>query len=60
MPDIQMCRGEYFDPELETSQLCKVRQQCYRYTARPSEYQAFGPPGKDFESETGCENFVDR
>jgi hypothetical protein len=58
MPDMQMCRGELFDAELETSQVCNIRETCYRYKAKPSMYQAFGPPAKDFTSEEGCENFI--
>ena len=31
MPDITMCKGES----------CPKRETCYRYTAKPSEYQSY-------------------
>jgi hypothetical protein len=31
MPDITMCSGEK----------CPLKQICYRYTAKPSDYQAY-------------------
>ncbi len=34
MPDISMCTG--YDPA--TNIFCPMRQQCYRYTAKPTEY----------------------
>ena len=31
MPDITMCNGNN----------CPVKKKCYRYTAKPSEYQSY-------------------
>lgn len=47
MPDITMCSGEN----------CLVKQNCYRYTAKPNLRQSYflKPPGKDKE----CTYFYD-
>jgi len=39
MPDITMCHGEG----------CHAKEQCYRFTAKPSDYQSYfmTPPIKD-------------
>ena len=39
MPDIAMCSGEE----------CPFKEKCYRFTAKPSEYQSYfvEPPIKD-------------
>lgn len=40
MPDITMCQSE----------VCIVRETCYRYTAKPNKYRQsyfFRAPGKD-------------
>ncbi len=31
MPDITMCTDHY----------CKLKETCYRYTAKPSDYQSY-------------------
>lgn len=31
MPDITLCKGEG----------CKIKETCYRFKAKPSEYQAY-------------------
>jgi hypothetical protein len=33
MPDISMCKGE-----TDKGFICPMRDTCYRYTAKPSEY----------------------
>jgi len=33
MPDITMCKGDN----------CPLKDQCFRYTAKPSEYQSYLP-----------------
>lgn len=47
MPDIAMCKG----------QDCPLKENCYRYTANPCEYQSYflHPPHKDGK----CEHFWD-
>lgn len=39
MPDIAMCSGDG----------CPLKEKCYRFTAKPSEYQSYfaDPPIKD-------------
>ena len=43
MPDISMCKGED----------CLLKNECYRYTATPSEYQSYfvDPPYIEDECE---------
>ena len=43
MPDISMCKGED----------CPLKNQCYRYTATPCEYQSYfvDPPYIEDECE---------
>ena len=43
MPDISMCQNEK----------CKVKTECYRYMAIPSNYQLYA----DF-NEKNCESFM--
>ena len=57
MPDIQMCMGQKEENGQEPV-VCMVRNQCYRYTATPSTYQAWGGVGRDFTPENGCENII--
>lgn len=35
MPDISKCTGQLIYPY---GKICPLRESCYRYTARPSEY----------------------
>ena len=37
MPDITMCNG-IVEPEPGIRQPCPLREKCYRYKAKPSEY----------------------
>lgn len=56
MPDIQMCVGAAIT-DAEPA-ICNRRDACYRFTAKPSEWQAFGPPGEGFTQIDGCSNFI--
>jgi hypothetical protein len=47
MPDITMCKGEG----------CEVKETCYRFTAKPSEYQqAYFPETPSVNG--GCEYYI--
>lgn len=49
MPDITMC----------TAENCKMKMQCYRFTAKPSEYwQSFSDFSRSLEDGEDCPNFV--
>lgn len=43
MPDISMCKNEK----------CPLRQDCYRFTAKPNEHQSYA----EFD-EANCEYFI--
>ncbi len=45
MADISMCEGEG----------CKVKRTCYRFTAKPSEYQSYFTPSPI--EDKGCEYY---
>jgi hypothetical protein len=47
MPDIAMCSGDG----------CPFKEKCYRFTAKPSDYQSYfsDPPIKDGE----CDHYWD-
>ncbi len=50
MPDIQMCTAVDQD-----GQVCLIAHECERHTAKPSDNQAWGPPGPDFDPKDGCD-----
>jgi hypothetical protein len=52
MPDIQKCSGA------KDGDTCSIRESCWRYKARDSYNQAYGPPIGDFKPETGCDGFM--
>ena len=49
MPDITMCEGTD----------CPLKERCYRFTAKPSDYQSYfvKPPGRKVEELFDCEYF---
>jgi len=47
MADISMCSGDG----------CQVKHTCYRFTAKPSEYQSYLIPPAPIENE-GCEYYI--
>lgn len=50
MPDITMCNGRN----------CELKELCYRYTAKPSEFRQsyfLTPPIKEIDGEKVCEYF---
>jgi len=53
-----MCNGIYTDPDTGEKQDCMVRNECYRHTATPSTWQAWGPPAPDFQASDGCDNYI--
>jgi hypothetical protein len=46
MPDISMCNGDG----------CEAKHTCYRFTAKPSEYQSYFKPTPIENS--GCEYYI--
>lgn len=48
MPDISMCKGTG----------CPVKKECYRFTAKPSDYQSYfvTPP---LEEDGTCKRFME-
>ena len=53
MADIQKCPG----CANGAGMMCKKRDDCYRYTAKASERQAWGEPGTDYDYRYGCSLF---
>ena len=49
MPDITMCEGTN----------CPVKERCYRFTAKPNEYQSYfmDVPGKIKDNKFTCDHF---
>lgn len=55
MADIQKCIGAArVNGELI---VCEARDNCYRFTAPPSDQQAWGPVGHDF-TKSGCDMII--
>ena len=55
MADIQKCSGvAQINGEVI---VCEARNNYYRFTAPPSDYQAWGPVGSDF-TKAGCGMFI--
>lgn len=50
MADISKCHGH------SEGTVCRVREQCYRFTAKASDYQSYVEP-VDFQAVDGCENY---
>jgi hypothetical protein len=57
MTDIQKCTGMcHCDTILH---ICRIRETCLRYTIQADPFfQTYGPPGKEFQPEFGCELFI--
>lgn len=50
MADITKCNGDK----------CRVREECYRYTAEPKEYgQSYFAPTPVSDSHVGCDHYID-
>lgn len=51
MPDITLCQ----------SHNCPMRETCYRYKAKPSEYQSYfvEPPYKMVEGKIECDYYME-
>lgn len=64
-PDIAMCQAE--DTEIENSYIkrlntnvCPLRETCYRFKAKPSMYQSFSDFRDDLNKEkTECGHFIE-
>lgn len=50
MPDISMCKGDG----------CPIKQDCYRFTARPSEFYQSYFAVVPYDKKTGCDHYWER
>ncbi len=65
MQDISMCQAE--DTEIKDSYIerlgtnvCPLREKCYRFKAKPSRYQSFSDFRDDLnEDKTECGHFME-